>query len=638
MAYNYIVGANGDYDFLLTQAVGGSQTDNIINLGRGNLILTGTGGGAANEKITGTSNDTNTTVWMSDGVPDGTDPLKININLHGNSNTVVGFDWYWDPSCPQINAAPGIIVTPVEFTNSTVTVNVSQDLSYGAPDASCGGNVVEIFNYGGTNTICLAGGGAPVTGPGPLIADSISGGVGNIVYLNADATNVVQTGQNDPFHHVGGAYIHIGESMDNADGRTYTSKVTVAGDCNTVIGAAADFTVSGGCNHNDIELGTGKDSVTTSGDFNYISATDGNDTVALGRGNWNTVILGKGADTVTSAGDHNCISAGNGKDSVSLGGGCFNTVSLGNGTDTVTLSGHDNLITLGNGNDTVTLSGSSPNNNTICAGNGTDTVTLGQGSYDSVTLGNGNDTVTGSGHDNKIFLGNGNDTVTLTGDNNCLTAGNGNDNVAISGKNAVITLGNGNNIVTANGAGDKIYLGTGNNILNALGTGDTIVVGAENFGAPSTNTINIGSGSTLTVNRGFDTITAGANDTIYLNRTLLGTSLTLNGSNDTVYLTEVNGTINLQPSGGNEKVFVDASSGIYTGNLTINGIGNGSPSQPNIVDLHGFGPGLSTYIQFAMNLHAAGNQGWIENLPGGGTIDFAYAQNGMPGPTEIKFA
>jgi serralysin len=160
----------------------------------------------------------------------------------------------------------------------------------------------------------------------------------------------------------------------------------------------------------NLQTGSGNDTVTGNDTGNWIRTGGGNDTVE-GKGGQDTISGGNGKDT---------LAGGGGKDTLSGGGG-EDTLSGGNGNDTLSGDGGKDTLSGGGGEDTLSGGGGK---DTLSGGGGKDTLTGGAGS-DTLTGGNGNDTLSG---------GNGNDTITFSAGND--TAWGGSDaDTFIFGKN-----------------------------------------------------------------------------------------------------------------------------------------------------------------------------------------------------------
>ena len=140
--------------------------------------------------------------------------------------------------------------------------------------------------------------------------------------------------------------INMGSQASTVDASNVTSggKITATGaatikggdsfDIRT--GLSADSIVA--ASYDTVYAGAGADTVSFSGDYEYVNLGDGANTVAAtaGKGNYATIIGGKDADSVKSAGQ-------------------YVSITLGEGANYASVSGNDATITSGAGKDTVEL-------------------------------------------------------------------------------------------------------------------------------------------------------------------------------------------------------------------------------------------------------------------------------------------
>ena len=130
----------------------------------------------------------------------------------------------------------------------------------------------------------------------------------------------------------------------------------------------------------------------------FFSLNDGNNTLILG-GSYDHVALGSGHNTVSSSGG-NLILTTTGGDDVTAGG-YYNVITTGAGNSTIQGGiGYDS-VTVAGGDNIIAVDG---NQNLIQAGSGNDTVTLGTGWDNMVTAGSGTVTVSG-GYANTYVAG-----------------------------------------------------------------------------------------------------------------------------------------------------------------------------------------------------------------------------------------
>ena len=279
--------------------------------------------------------------------------------------------------------------------------------------------------------------------------------------------------------------------QDGNDSVKVATPITIAtnvidgnGNDNIQLGSGNN-TVTVGNGNDQVQAGDGNNAVTVGNGNDNVQLGDGNNTVTAGTGNIN-IQLGDGTNSVTAGaagskgniqtkignGSNNTVSLfGNGNDQVQTGDGNFNSISItGNGNENVQV-GKGNFAAvnvLGNGKVQVNL-GDGNNDLVSITGNGDNNVQIGKGNFAAVSI-------TGSGNDN-VQVGNGNsDIVTVTGDgNDQVKLGDGNnDSVFVtSNGNDQIQIGNGmNGFVSLIGAGnDSVQTGNGSGHVHVAGTG-----------------------------------------------------------------------------------------------------------------------------------------------------------------------
>jgi fibronectin-binding autotransporter adhesin len=235
----------------------------------------------------------------------------------------------------------------------------------------------------------------------------------------------------------------------------------------------------------------------------------------------------------------------------------------------------------------------------------------GTASLSSISLGNGNDTVALAGNQNTISLGTGNNTLTLPGNNDSVMLAKGGagstDVIYRAGAGSKITGGDENvTIAGTRSSVGNISLGNGNDVLNVSGGGGHAVFGSS-IANTATDQATVGSGNAnLTFNGGVDTVLMqdfhgheGA-DTVTLNGTMLGTSLTTMGVFDNIVLTQdanatitdghVNGALSLSIEG-------DGTGGM--GTVSVTGLATDDMAHLHLV-------GLSAYTVTPDNTPAGG--------------------------------
>lgn len=212
--------------------------------------------------------------------------------------------------------------------------------------------------------------------------------------------------------------INMGSQASTVDASKVTSggKITATGMAK--IKGGDSFDIRTGLSDDSIEAasydtvyaGAGNDTVSFSGDYEYVNLGDGLNTVVAtaGKGNYATIIGGKDADSVESAGQ-------------------YVSITLGEGANHASVSGNDATITSGAGKDTVELTEAAK--------------------YAFVNTGAGDDSIVSAAGDATIYAGLGKDTAEMSGKDWTLDMGADDDAVTLSGTGTV-TLGAGKDSVT----------------------------------------------------------------------------------------------------------------------------------------------------------------------------------------------
>ena len=264
----------------------------------------------------------------------------------------------------------------------------------------------------------------------------------------------------------------------------------------------------------DLDTGSGNDTITGNAADNTIRAGFGNDTVDGGAGN----------DTLNGQGGNDSLSGGDGADSL-FGAFGFDTLEGGAGNDTLDGEQNADILLGGTGNDilvggdgTDRLEGGNDNDSLygdagadrLFGGDGNDLIRAGTNvgtSVDGVEGGAGNDTIFGDGGYDLLLGGTGDDSI---------NGGNQADN--LYGEDGNDTLDGGDGF-------DRLFGGDGNDLLIDMsgfggffgGTGnDTMQGGADAtrfFAGQGNDLVEAGGGNdTIGGNAGFDTIDGGAGD------------------------------------------------------------------------------------------------------------------------------
>jgi hypothetical protein len=235
----------------------------------------------------------------------------------------------------------------------------------------------------------------------------------------------------------------------------------------------------------------------------------------------------------------------------------------------------------------------------------------GTASLSSISLGNGNDSVALAGTQNTISLGTGNNTLTLPGNNDSVMLAKGGagstDVIYKAGAGSKITGGDENvTIAGTKSSVGNISLGNGNDVLNVSGGGGHAVFGSS-IANTATDQATVGSGNAnLTFNGGIDTVLMqdfhgheGA-DTVTLNGTMLGTSLTTMGVFDNIVLTQdANATITDGHVNGALSLSIEGDGTAGMGTVSVTGLASDDMAHLHLV-------GLSAYTVTPDNTPAGG--------------------------------
>jgi trimeric autotransporter adhesin len=275
----------------------------------------------------------------------------------------------------------------------------------------------------------------------------------------------------------------------------------------------------------------------TSGQGDFISVLDGNNTVVGGTGDDlitagvgpDVIVLGSGDDTFVGGFDVTDADADWSAVTTSNGSG-FN-IEIDNLDGDYTLSYENPYEQPYNGSsDPDTGQPLSVSNDTVFAGNGNDVIVLGNGS-NYVQGGSGNDTIFGGMGGDTIYAGTGNTVVHGGGGTTYIYGGSGQDTLRGGDGNNVIIGGSGNSTITAahgpsanyTGASDEqnyVFGGSGNDLITGSAGNDTLIAGSGNTtiqGGAGNESIVGGSGTdSLVAGSGNATIQAGGvgNDTL----------------------------------------------------------------------------------------------------------------------------
>jgi hypothetical protein len=346
--------------------------------------------------------------------------------------------------------------------------------------------------------------------------------------------------------------------------------------------------------HDSIDLGQSAfNTVTTSHDLygSSVTITGGsgpNQVSLVNHGGDTTVSLGYAGSALTESGTvpPNAVTLnGDATNSIGFSGSGDADVSVGQAGDglfgystAVSLSGVLNHVV--GGDEAFSISGNT--------------------GLSSISLGNGNDTVSLAGNQNKVSVGTGNNVITLAGSNDSVTLAQGgagaNDMIYKQGFGSKIAGGNENVTIAGTAASvGNISLGNGNDVLNVSGGGGHAVFGSS-IANTATDQVTLGQGGgNLTFNGGLDSVLLqdfhgheGA-DTVILNGTMLGTSLTAMGVFDNVVLTQdANASITDHKVNGGFSATIEGDGNGGMGTVSITGLATDDMAHVHLVGLSAY--------------------------------------------------
>ncbi len=389
----------------------GSSGNDLINGGAGDDTING---GLGNDTISGGSG---VDVMNGDA---GDDTFLIHLGWTGgvgeSMNGGVGTDTFDTTAVNSINANVDLAAGAFDFgfvTSGTIALTSIENVITGnGADTVTGDTSANTITTGSGNDVIDGGAGD----------DTINGGLGNDTISGGDGVDVMNGDAGDDTF-----LIHLGwgggpgESMNGGAGTdTFDTTAVSAINANVNLGGGAGtFTYTYGTpatvgvgtialtSIENVNTGTGNDTVTGNSSVNVINTGAGNDTL-IQTSNIGSDILNGGADTDTLVWDQTWV------DSVLFDLTLGRVVFFGSNYDT--LVGIEN-VTVGGGAD-VTGNGSA---NHIVA---TD---MGASSNNTFLGLAGNDTLDGGIGDDSLFGGSGNDTINDGAGGDVVSGGAGND-------------------------------------------------------------------------------------------------------------------------------------------------------------------------------------------------------------------
>ncbi len=504
---------------------GDTDNDDLIEAGAGNDtiyagdgdddIFAGTGddtvfGGVGNDSINGEGgNDT-----LSGGA--GSDTILGGGTLMGGGDDDFLFT---DPGAGPSSVYGGV--------GNDFIIDQGDDASHDLLDGGVGND--DILGGRGNDTIVGGDGDDTVGGGDGDDIFLVDDGVGIDLITGGEATettgDTIEMGQHE-FIAEDGSTVYGGVTEDMIVDFTGNEAGTISADSNTDDGDDTNDKTVTFSQIEQINLGSGNDTVNGDTNANSVDMGDGDDTWVQTNGfGDDTIVGGEGGETTGDRIDGSALTAGI---TVDFSGSEAGTLS--DGTDTATFSEIEQIET-GSGDDTVL--GDAGNDN-VSTGAGADTLSGGAGD-DSFDAGAGNDTLDGGTGNDTLTGGTGDDTFSLTGafGDDVITGGEGGEvvdgdvidasaqtddlTVNFSGAEAGTISGTGSNTTFSEIEG--IITGSGDDLINGGIGDDTVATGDGNdtvFGGAGNDFMATGAGDdTLTGGAGEDILIAGeGNDTL----------------------------------------------------------------------------------------------------------------------------
>ena len=372
---------------------------------------------------------------------------------------------------------------------------VIENVVGGAGNELIQGNTVANNLDGGAGNDTINGDDGDDTILGGLGNDSLNAGYGVDSVLGGDGNDTINPG-------TGG--FQSGEVFDGGAGTDLLEFGTYANHYRVDLSLGQFDTISGGflstlTNIENVNAGSGNDSIIGSTAGNVLDGGAGNDTLE-GRSGNDTLLGGVGNDTLIDSGAGSLLDGGDGDDLFRLDYVSNTTVIGGAGIDTIdiltdgsgitsttpriidvdlgysfaggafqgTWSGIENILSWANIE--VTLIGNS-SNNLLQAGSQNDTL-LGEDGNDTLLGLDGNDSLNGGSGNDSLDGGDGDDTITGGSGTDTLLGGVGNDTLIDSGAGSLLDGGDGDDLFQLDGAGNTTLIGgTGSDTVDFLTDG-----------------------------------------------------------------------------------------------------------------------------------------------------------------------
>lgn len=405
----------------------------------------------------------------------------------GNTLTVVvdGISYLYTP-----NQVTAIVVNGNDGID-TIQVN---SLLAGTTLTADGGNGNDTLRVAAavTGAVSLSGGNGNDTLVGGSGNDTLDGGVGNDWLNGGEGSDLLTGGTGNDvyaFDNATGNQIdtvveQTGEGTDLLNFATLTTAVTVNLTSDTALATMARRAVVAGALDQaaffeNVNGGSGNDSITGNDVNNVVYANGGNDTVRGLAGN-DQLYGGDGNDVLQGGAGNDALNAGIGNDWLNGGNGS-NILTGGQGNDVYafddnTVGQVDTVVELVNeGTDLLNFSALTQavtvdlNSDTLLASTPYRIVQTGAvgraANFENVNGGSANDFITGNAANNVIYANGGNDTVNSKGGDDEIYGGADNDLLRGDVGNDVIDGGVGNDWIDGGDGTDVVKGGTGDNIL-----------------------------------------------------------------------------------------------------------------------------------------------------------------------------
>jgi len=209
----------------------------------------------------------------------------------------------------------------------------------------------------------------------------------------------------------------------------------------------------------NLEAGSGNDTIIGNDASNRINGNGGNDTIDGGIG-YDTLDGGAGHDTLFGGAGRDSLLGGAGNDSL-IGGFGDDTLYGGEGDDTLFSNTSLDTIYGGGGNDYIS---SGDGRDFVDGGSGNDTI-YGRSGWDILNGGSGNDSIYGSSGD---------DTLNGGDDDDWLSGGSAWDQLFGNAGNDTLYGNFGSDVMSGGDGHDQLFGGTGDDTLRGGGGNDTL--------------------------------------------------------------------------------------------------------------------------------------------------------------------